>query len=138
MITGALALSAGAAVAEPVCTLEGGQEFAEMEAAKAQFLTGDFDGFLQTMQQDLGSNVDALREPLQNLAGFVPDGFESCRTIAQRVDTGGMVQEVTTFNIDGESFPFSVYLLAFPGSDRMRFGYVNFNTGIWSVVESLR
>ena len=137
-LTLALAIAASPAFAEPVCEMRGAEPIEALELAKQKFLDGDFKGFADYSTKSMGSRAAAsLAKPVQQLAGLFPKGFESCQTVAQRKEAGGMVQEVITFNIKGQDFPMSLYLLAAPTRGEMKISYLNFNTTLSDVLKSL-
>jgi hypothetical protein len=81
---------------EPGCAFTGTTVFPEMEAAEAAFLAGDYARFVSLMGAGMPQiDADALIAPL---AAAVPDGFNSCTTVLQREDVGGLVQELTVFS----------------------------------------
>jgi hypothetical protein len=95
--------SPGAAQVTPACAFTGPTVFPEMEAAKAAFRTGDYPGFFKLVGELMGDTDGTAL--MADLAASVPDGFESCTTIAQREDVGGLVQEVTLFSLsDGRGY----------------------------------
>ncbi len=133
----ALALAASPAVAENTCEMRGAEPVEILEAAKEAFLKGEFQEFSKVATELMGSSRKALEKPLGQLEGLFPNGFEDCQTVVQRRDVGGMVQEVTTFNIKGQDFPMSLYLLAAPIRGEMKISYLNFNTTMTDVLDSL-
>ncbi|MBU2983539.1 hypothetical protein KO498_17160 [Lentibacter algarum] len=133
----ALAVFCSPAFAAPVCEMGGAEPVELLETAKAEFLRGDFQAFKDITTEIMGTASEKLEKPIAQLEGLFPDGFESCQTIVQRRDSGGMVQEVTTFNIKGQDFPMSVYLLAAPIRGELKVGYLNFNTTMTEVLKSL-
>ena len=86
----------------------------------------------------MGDGAETLYEPLDRLASLVPQGFDSCQVVLQRKDVGGLIQEVSTFNVRGLTFPVSLYLAAIPVRDRWIIARVNFNTTFGSVLESVK
>lgn len=125
--------------AAPVCEMRGAEPVEVLEQAKEAFLHSEFDDFVaiaaEIMPEAAAQNI--LKE-LRRLDGLLPDGFDSCQTVVQRRDTGGMVQEVTTFNVKGQDFPISLYLQVTPVRDRMLISYLNFNTTMSDVLDQLR
>ncbi|MEM8579004.1 MAG: hypothetical protein AAGF60_14235 [Pseudomonadota bacterium] len=135
----ALALCLPAAfAAEPICDMGGAEVVPVMEPAKAAFLAGEFDRFAELTTTIMRDGPALFGDATERLKTLFPSGFESCQTIAQRRDMGGMVQEVTTFNIRGNTAPMSIYLLAAPLRGEMQISYVNFNTTMNDVLDSLR
>ncbi len=134
----ALALVAGPAFAEPLCEMGGAEPVETLEVAKKKFLDGDFKGFSDYATASMGQAASrALEKPVTQLEGLFPNGFESCQTIVQRSENGGMVQELTTFNVKGLDFPMSLYLLAAPTRGEMKISFLNFNTTLTEVLKSL-
>jgi len=134
----AMMLGAAPAVAAPVCEMRGAEAFEVLDASKAEFLKGDFEAFADKASAVMGSGRDSLDEPIAQLAGLFPDGFESCQTVLQRKEPGGMVQEVTTFNIKDTDFPMSLYLAAMPIRGEWQIVHLNFDTSVTKVLDSLR
>lgn len=110
--------------------------FPILEESKALFLKGDFRGYLATVDTffpDL--DYGPLFEPLSALA---PDGFDGCTTIAQRVDTGGMVQEITLFDLPGDQGPLSLYMAAGPVEGELTVLLFSFNGKLSVILDKLR
>lgn len=120
------------------CVMNDAEVFPEVEAAKTQFLKSDHEAFIDTLRVSMGDNADALVRPMEQLSIVFPNGFDRCQTIVQRVDRGGMVQDVTVFEDDNSPFPIALYLLAFPAGDRMVIGFMNFNTEMGEVLDELK
>ncbi|MEL7100730.1 MAG: hypothetical protein AAGM84_18030 [Pseudomonadota bacterium] len=137
VLAAALALPT-ALSAETVCDMGGAEVVPVFEPVKAAFLSGDFAQFAQLTTRLMPTGPAAFGEGITQLEGLFPDGFESCQTIVQRTDKGGMVQEVTTFNIRGNLGPMSLYLLAAPLRGEMEISNINFNTTMSKVLDSLR
>lgn len=133
-----MVLCAGPAIAEPVCEMRGAEAFDVLEASKAEFLKGEFETFADKASAVMGDGRKSLDEPIARLEGLFPDGFESCQTVLQRTEPGGMVQEVTTFNIKDTKFPMSLYLAALPIRGELQIVYLNFDTSITKVLDTLR
>lgn len=123
---------------EPVCEMRGAVAVPVLEAAKRAFLDTDFERFLDLGTALMQDKRDVLEGPLVRLKMIAPGGFESCQTIVQRRDAGGLVQEVTTFNIAGQSFPMSLYLQAAPIRGEWRITSLTFNSVLSSVLDELR
>lgn len=140
LVSGALfsAVLAGAAMAEPICEMRGAEEVPALEAAKAEFLKGDFSEFSNVATEIMGNARNQLKEPLERMGVLFPDGFESCAVVLQRRETGGMIQEVSTFVIKDQEFPMSLYLLAIPIRGEWKIAYLNFNSTLSDVLSSLR
>ena len=128
----------GTAMAQTVCDMGGAAPVPVLETAKASFLSGDFETFARTTTKLMPQGPAAFGEGTSQLMGLFPDGFESCQTVAQRRDVGGMVQEVSTFNIAGQSSPMSLNLLAMPIRGEMQISLITFNTRMGAVLEELR
>jgi hypothetical protein len=121
------ALSTSAHAQDSVCETGDARVIPEFEEAKDKFLRANFVGFQQFMAQSLGQSAEALKGPLQQISSLVPDGFSSCRVIAQRIDAGGTVQEITAFELENSQIPLSVYLLGVPTKDGLSVLYVGFD-----------
>ncbi|WP_322865157.1 hypothetical protein U5922_002470 [Aquicoccus sp. G2-2] len=138
LLIAALALvAAGPALADPVCEMRGAEPLPVFETAKAAFLKGDFSAFLGSATVLMRGERAALEAPLAKLADLVPSGFDSCQTILQRRDIGGLVQEVTTFDIPGKSFPISLYLQAAPVKGAMGITSLSYNSKLDTVLNEL-
>lgn len=131
----ALAVLAGPAFAQEPCPPAGGQAFAVLEAAKSEFLTGDYAAFHGRLARFIrGTDFQQLFNPLIVAA---PQGFPSCTTVLQRVETGGMVQEVILFELS-DGFPLGLYLLAAPVRGELSFLSFKYSTSIGDVMDELR
>ncbi|WP_299294598.1 hypothetical protein [uncultured Tateyamaria sp.] len=126
------------ALAAPVCDMRGAEPLEVFETAKAAFLKGDFKSFAQVTTTLVKGGPAAFGEAVGSLEGLFPNGFESCQTVVQRIDVGGMVQEISTFNIKGLKGPMSVYLLALPTRGSLEISYVTFDTTMSKVLNELR
>lgn len=124
-------------MAQSVCEMRDADAVPLLEEAKKMFRDGDFLSFANFIGSSMGPGAQALVAPLDRLATLVPDGFESCQVVLQRRDIGGLVQEVSTFNVPDKDFPVSLYLLAMPVRGEMVIGQINFNTAIGPVLENL-
>jgi len=131
----AATLAAGPALAQSECPPEGGIQVPLLETAKQDFLTGDYRGFHEKITTVIrNTDYDELFNPL---IVSVPDGFSTCSTILQRVETGGMVQEVILYQLPGGT-TLGVYLMAGPVDGRMHVLSFQFSTAIGDVLEKLR
>ncbi len=72
------------------------------------------------------------------LEAMVPQGFDGCTTIVQRVDTGGMVQEVTIFNMPNNAGPLSLYMVAAPIDGKLTPLLFNYNSAVDEVLDKMR
>ncbi|MEO0389442.1 MAG: hypothetical protein AAF218_00735 [Pseudomonadota bacterium] len=124
--------------AQSVCAMGGAPVEPAFETAKSAFLSGNFDAFARATTVLMPKGPAAFGDSMQRLKELFPEGFEGCQTVAQRRDAGGMVQEVTTFNIAGALGPMSLYLLAAPLRGEMKISYVYFNTTMNDVFDRLR
>ena len=125
--------------AQTLCEMGGAEPEPTFEPAKAAFLAGDFDAFAELTTSMMPAGPAVFGDAIGQLKGLFPNGFESCQTIVQRRDVGGLVQEVTTFNIAGSnSGPMSIYLLAAPVRGDMQISSINFTTTMNDVLDSLR
>jgi hypothetical protein len=97
-----------AAQTTPACAFTGPTVFPEMEAAKAAFLAGDYPGFFALAAAQM-PNADGVAL-MAGITEAVPDGFASCTTVVQREDVGGLVQEITLFQLPEGKGPISVYV----------------------------
>ncbi len=140
----ALAVALTATISSPafaqdsVCDPAGGQVIAEFEEAKDKFLRGNFVGFQQVMAKTLGKSTEALKQPLQRLSSALPDGFTACHIIAQRIDVGGVVQEVVAFDMEQSKFPITLYLLGIPTKDGLLIGNVSFDANPSNVLDKFK
>jgi hypothetical protein len=115
------------------CRLEGGITVAEVEALNQMMLDLDVDRFSATIEKELGS-TDA--EQMRQIAEVYKDGFHGCTTIAQRVDLGGMVQNLVFFN--GKTAPLFVYWMAVDDGERHVLMSFKFSTVLDDVMVALR
>lgn len=131
----AAVLAAGPAVAQSECPPQGGIQVPLFEAAKQDFLKGDYRGFHQKITTVIkNTDYDKLFNPL--IVG-APNGFSTCSTILQRVETGGMVQEVVLYMLPGGT-TLGVYLMGGPVDGQMHVLSFQFSTAIGDVLEKLR
>jgi hypothetical protein len=72
------------------------------------FLKGDYDGFFGFAGKAM-TNADGTAF-MAGITAAIPEGFSSCATIVQREDVGGMVQEVTMFQLAGHRGFINLYL----------------------------
>ncbi len=107
------------------------------EPAKAAFLSGDWDLFAELATPLIPDGPEAFGPTLNQLKVTFPNGFASCQTILSRADKGGLVQEITTFNIPGVEGPMSLYLLASPVRGELAISYFYLNTAMRDVFEKL-
>lgn len=132
--------AAGAARAdEPPCALNGVEPVPVIEQAKAAFLRGDYREFYRAVTP----YVPDAREQFPTLMGPVamlfPDGFLHCSTILQRRDAGGMVQEITMFQVPApETGAVSIILTTAPFKDEPEVIAFVFNSAIGPVLDELR
>lgn len=131
-LAGLLALAPLAAHAEG-CAPEGGVEVASFEAMNQLMLDSDFAGFAGAIQQAVGTDV---AEAMGQIGSIFADGFDGCTTIAQRVDTGGMVQNLVVFH--GKPGPLFGYWMGMPDGDGYRVLSFNINTDLDKVMSLMR
>ncbi|WP_171175824.1 hypothetical protein [Ruegeria sp. HKCCD8929] len=128
-------LAAESASAQTPCPAEGGQTFALFETAKLDFLKGDYKSFHAHIATLIsGTDYEKLFNPL--ILG-APDGFSGCTTVLQRVETGGMVQELVLYELPN-GVPLGLYLLAAPVRGELSFLSFQFSTSIGDVLDELR
>ncbi len=134
----ALTIAPLVALAETVCEMGDATPYPVIEEAKAAFLASEFSEFSQQVTALMSHQRAPVDSALKQLEEIVPRGFDSCATILQRVERGGMVQEIATFNVRGGAFPVAVYFLAIPIRDDMGIALFNFNTTLEEVLDSIR
>jgi hypothetical protein len=88
------------------CALDGGKVIGRVEAMNQMVLDLDIPGLVAAIKQQVGIDVAA---DMGKVAEIFADGFNGCTTIAQRVDQGGMVQNVVMF--DGKVGPLFGYVI---------------------------
>ena len=115
------------------CSLEGGTTLVKVEAMNQMMLDRKVDRFSAMIKAELGGDV---ANQMGRLAEMYKDGFHGCATIAQRVDIGGMVQNVVFFN--GKSAPLFIYWMAVAESDREVLLSFKFSTNLDEVMSALR
>lgn len=130
-LAAALALGAAAAHAEG-CAPEGGTVLPEVEALNQKILDKDFSGFAEGVKAHIGVDV---AQAMNSVAQIFADGFDGCTTIAQRTDTGGMVQNVVVF--DGKPGPLFGYWLAMSQNGKFRLLSFNIDTDLDAVMGKL-
>ena len=129
---GLLFLSPTAVVAEG-CRLEDGIAVPAIESMNQMLLDLDVQGFAAAIQDELGGDVT---EQMSQLAEMYKDGFHGCTTIAQRVDRGGMIQNLVFFN--GKTAPMFVYWMAAEDGGRYVLLAFKFSTVLDDVMVALR
>ncbi|MCV2894085.1 hypothetical protein [Lentibacter sp. XHP0401] len=132
------AFAASPALADSVCEMRGAEPLPVMEAAKAEFLKGEYMRFGDIAAEIMGASRESLEKPFERMEALFPDGFTQCDTVLQRRDIGGLVQEVTTFTIEDQDFPMSLYLLAIPIRGEWKIAQLNFDTKLTDVLSSLQ
>lgn len=121
MILAALAVStgsAGAALADAPCSLQGLEPIPVIEAAKEHFLNGRYEKFSDGLKPVIALDEDQFSNIFGPIGNAAPKGFDSCSTVLRRVDDGGLIQELVLFtglNRSGRKDQiFSLYLVAAP------------------------
>ncbi len=120
----------------PSCAFTGPTVFPEMEAAKAAFLAGDYDGFFAQAAAQM-PNTDGVAL-MAGITQAVPDGFASCTTVVQREDVGGLVQEITLFQLPEAKGPISVYVQSALIDGQRVILQFSFDSTLANVLEKLR
>lgn len=133
----AAALTSSCAVAEPLCEMGDAKPVDAFEAVKAAFFAGDFERFAEIGTAHINGGPASLGGGVMQLSAAFPNGFESCQTIVQRVDVGGMVQEITTFNVAGQTRPIAVYMLGAPVRGDIQITDLTFDTTLRAVLDDL-
>lgn len=91
----ALALCALPALAqEAACTLAGGTPVAEAEAMNALVKAAKFDDLATALAATIGGLAPTA---FDGVKGAYPQAFDSCTTVVQRQDVGGLSQHVVVF-----------------------------------------
>lgn len=128
--------SPGCTQTTPTCAFTGPTLFPEMEAAKAAFLAGDYPGFFALAAAQMpGTDGVAL---MAGITGAVPDGFASCTTVLQREDVGGLVQEITLFQLPEGNGPISVYIQSALIDGKRVILQFSFDSTLANVLQNLR
>lgn len=95
-----LPLALLAALAGPsaafACTMSGENPsfIVEVESLHTNLENGDYAGFIEDVRMLGGIDATGIAN---GIAANFPNGFESCRTIVQRRDIGGMTQSIAIF-----------------------------------------
>jgi hypothetical protein len=131
------AMIASPAIAAPVCEMRDAEPLPLFEAAKAAFLKEDFKAFLDVSTKMMPEKREQLEAPLAKLKQLVPSGFDRCATILQRRDKGGLVQEISTFEMSGKPFPISLYLQAAPVRGTLQITSLSYNSVLDDVLANL-
>jgi hypothetical protein len=132
ILAGLVVLAPTLALAEG-CALDGGTVIGRVEAMNQMVLDLDIPGLVAAIKQQVGIDVAA---DMGKVAEIFADGFNGCTTIAQRVDQGGMVQNVVMF--DGKVGPLFGYWLAVPQGNEHRIISFTFHTDLDQVMGHLR
>ncbi len=128
--------SPGCTQTTPACAFTGPTVFPELEAAKTAFLGGDYAGFFALAAAQM-PNEDGVAL-MAGIAEGVPDGFESCATVVQREDVGGLVQEITLFQLPGGQGPISLYVQSALINGQRVILQFSFDSTLGKVLEKLR
>jgi hypothetical protein len=118
------------------CAFTGPTIFPELEAVEAAFLTGDYAGFAALIRASIPSLDEAAIT--SGVAQAVPGGFESCTTVIQREDVGGLVQEVTLFELPDGKGTISLYLQSALVKGERKITQFSFDGTLTAVLEKLR
>ncbi|MFT4151487.1 MAG: hypothetical protein QM656_14905 [Paracoccaceae bacterium] len=127
-----LTLAAAPALAAG-CPPKDGLVLEQVEALNQMIVDRDFSGFVAGIRKHLGTDVAA---PMAGIEQIFKDGFDGCTTIAQRVDTGGMVQHIVVFH--GKAGPLFGYWLAMNRGEGAQILRFNINTDIDAVMAALK
>jgi hypothetical protein len=134
-----LVLAAGLAFASTTaahaegCAPEGGEVIAEIEAMNQMVLANDMAGYVAAIKGYIGVDVTAS---IEQVAQVFTEGFEGCTTIAQRFDTGGMVQNVVVYH--GKVGPLFGYWQFYAKDGGFALLTFNLNTDITAIMADLR
>jgi hypothetical protein len=132
----ALVLSATPSFAAPPCALKDSVEIDTMSKTKSAFASFDSDLMLPLFQENVSKT--AIENLFSQVKTVAPDGFDSCQTMLQRLETGGMVQEVSIFVAKGGGPRVFFYALGVPNeTGDTRLHVVNFNTDIDEILALL-
>jgi hypothetical protein len=129
---GLLCLAPTIALAEG-CSLADGITVTKVEALNQMMLDLDIDRFSETVRQELGGDI---ADQMSQLSEMFQDGFHGCATIVQRVDRGGMVQNLVMF--DGKVGPLYFYWAAVKEGEREVILFLRFSTSLGDVMAELR
>lgn len=94
LVVAALALGPAQGALAAGCALAGGESAVEIQAMNQLILDGRFTDFAADLEARANMNVSGA---MQSVAKAYAAGFESCATILQRRDVGGMTQELVMF-----------------------------------------
>jgi hypothetical protein len=128
--------SQGCTQTVPACAFTGPTVFPEMETAKAAFLAGDYPGFFALAAAQM-PNTDGVAL-MAGITEAVPSGFASCTTVVQREDVGGLVQEITLFQLPEGKGPISVYVQSALIDGQRVILQFSFDSTLGNVLEKLR
>ena len=115
------------------CAPAGGEAVPSFQKMNQLLLDSDFLGFVAAIHAAIGSDVS---EPMHQVQGLFEEGFEGCTTIAQRRETGGMVQEIVVFH--GKPGPLFGYWMGMVEGEDARILRFAINTDIDEVMSFLR
>lgn len=135
----ALTFAQPARAQTPACKLNGVQPVPVLETAKAAFLAGKYQEFYRVATPYVPEARAKYPELMGPLIALFPDGFPRCATVLQRRDAGGMVQEVTMFEVTPpQTGMVSMILTAVPFNDEAEIISFVFNSAIGPVLDELR
>jgi hypothetical protein len=132
LVAGSLALMPALALAEG-CALSGGVVLSKVEALNQLMLDLDLARFAARVEAELGGQITG---EMTEVAEIYAEGFDGCVTFAQRVDQGGMVQNLVMF--EGKTAPLYLYWLAVKEGEREVLMSLQFSTDLDDVMAKLR
>lgn len=114
------------------CAPDGGEAIDEIEAMNQMVLDQDYAGYAAAVKGYI--NVD-VSSSLDQIAQVFAEGFEGCTTVAQRRDTGGLVQSVVVYR--GKVGPLFGYWQSYQKDGAFALLTFNLNTDIDAVMGGL-
>lgn len=114
------------------CAIAGAEPIPEIEALNQILLNRDFTGLATAVNDQIGVNIS---DGMQKIAALFAAGFDGCTTIAQRRDTGGLVQSVIVFH--GKVGPLFMYWRSATYEGKFVLLSFSLNTDMDSVMDKL-
>jgi hypothetical protein len=115
------------------CPPAGGIAFSHLEALNQKLLDGDFAGFTSGVAEESNGLLDF---DMSSVANIFPAGFDSCATVAQRIEPAGMVQHFVVFR--SSIGPLYVYLRVMPTPTGILLQSIRMNTDLDDAIADLQ
>ena len=131
----ALGMFASQGQADP-CAPNTSDDIASFEAAKAAFLRADYEGVFNSMGPYFpGTDYD---QTFGQVRVVFPMPFKHCRTVLQRREKPGFLQELVFYFPAGSEAPLALLLIGAEVDGQVNLIEFSFNTNISDVLDNLK